>query len=500
MNWRLAVVIAGVFFVGMLSGCASVRGGAGREKTGSVAGRTISSFSVAAMTEAVFEVEAALSTPERLEQLNEQYSRMVEIDPKHPFKRFLWAYTLVDRNRAWSELAKITKMNSRFFWAYLGMGIILDSWKVFDQSEKNFRQAVEIAPRVAVGHALYGRMLLRAGRAKEAVERLERAVELDSSRAYYMLLLARARAAAGNTAGAEESYRKLLEKQPEHFEGLKELGLLLADAGKIDEAIEMLGKASTVKPAACDVRLKRAELIASKDAAKAIQPYKAACECLKKDKQCYKSLAAVAKRAGDDNALRLAWERIHELDPKDIEACRFLAPRYLEEKAIEKALPAYQRILEVEKDNIEALKGLALIFEQGGEYSRALQMVERLLALNPKNDVRDVIELKKRLFEKFHIIEPPVSGKSPSAVFGRVRKQIAAVYKTRLERKPSLAGDLLVKVTVDNEGNVTDVKLARDTLNDIIISNCAVWNLRRARFPRGFGATYDFALTLKPGG
>ncbi len=32
-----------------------------------------------------------------------------------------------------------------------------------------------------------------------------------------------------------------------------------------------------------------------------------------------------------------------------------------------------------------------------------------------------------------------------------------------------------------------------------VIDICAFWNLKRSQFPKGFGATYDFELTLKPG-
>ncbi|MBW1872210.1 MAG: hypothetical protein JRJ19_09105 [Deltaproteobacteria bacterium] len=63
-----------------------------------------------------------------------------------------------------------------------------------------------------------------------------------------------------------------------------------------------------------------------------------------------------------------------------------------------------------------------------------------------------------------------------------------------------MRGDMLVKVTVADDGSVTDATLAKNTLGDQIIDLCALWNLRRSTFPAGFGATYDFELTLKPGG
>jgi hypothetical protein len=54
-------------------------------------------------------------------------------------------------------------------------------------------------------------------------------------------------------------------------------------------------------------------------------------------------------------------------------------------------------------------------------------------------------------------------------------------------------------VTVSNLGEVLRVEVARNTLGDPVVDICAQWNLRRSRFPKGFGATYDFELSLKPG-
>jgi len=42
--------------------------------------------------------------------------------------------------------------------------------------------------------------------------------------------------------------------------------------------------------------------------------------------------------------------------------------------------------------------------------------------------------------------------------------------------------------------------MVKNTVGEQVIDLCAYWNLRRSEFPRSFGATYDFELTLKPGG
>ena len=480
--------------VALVAACAA--GGSVGRKTGTGGA---SNFTAAAMTDTVFAIEQALAEPEHLQQLHKQYERQVQVDPKHPFKRFLWAYTLGDRNQAWAELTKITKLNSRFYWAYLGMGVILDGWGVFDQAERNFSRALELAPRLAVGHALFGRMYLHKKEAGRAVELLERAVQLEPGRSLYHLYLARARQLAGQARLAEESYRRVLDSEADNFAALRELGLLLAAKGQVPEAVDLLGRAAEQQPRACPVLHKRAQLLAglAERGDEALDAYQRACSCRGDDKDCWKEQASLAARLGQEPKLQQAWEKVLDIDSSDLEACKFLAPVYLAAGAIEKALPVFQQIRKQEPKNLQALQGLAVIFEKGGEYSSAIELAEQVLAAQPDNPVAGGI--RSRLFTRFHILVEPVSGRSPQQVFSRVRSQIAKVYKLRLKEKPGLKGELLIKVTVGDDGRVRQVSLARDTVSDNVVDTCAIWNLRRARFPGGFGATYDFALTLKPG-
>src|SRR5512137_33818 len=101
----------------VVAGCATPGGGqrtnSGEGGAGGVAGNT-----VAGMTAAVVEIERALGS-ERIKELHAGYEKPFQLDPKDPFKRFLWAYSLEDRNDAWQEMTKITKLNDRFYWAYL---------------------------------------------------------------------------------------------------------------------------------------------------------------------------------------------------------------------------------------------------------------------------------------------------------------------------------------------------------------------------------------------
>jgi len=454
-------------------------------------------FSVAGMTQAILEIEAALGSDE-IKPLRARYEKDYRADPRDPFKRFLWAYSLDDRNQAWEELTKITKLNDRFYWAYLGMGIILDGWKVDDQAEMNFKKALDISSSIAIGYGRLGRMYLRKKNTEKALEQLKEAVDRDPAHSTYRLDLARALDQAKKTGEALANFHKVIEQDPSSFAAHAELGDLLSRKGQKAAAVDSWTKAAELDPKAYGVRFKRASMLAElKRNDEALPAFQEACELKPDALDCWQALAKLAAVTEKQDSRVAAYEQVLRIDEKNLEAHKFLAPIYLERGEIERALPSFQEVLIKEKDNLTALAGLAKIYEKGEEFSKAIEFNEKVIALKP--DDAGARAALKGLFGRFHILPDPISGKNPERVFALNRRKIAEVYKLRLKEKPGMKGELHYKVTVGNEGGVERVVVAKNTAGDQIIDICAYWNLKRSRFPKGFGATYDFELTLKPG-
>ncbi len=455
-------------------------------------------FTVEGMTRAVLEIESALGS-DKTGPLQARYHKDYLADPRDPFKRFLWAYSLKDRNQAWEELTKITKLNDRFYWAYLGMGIILDGWKVYDQSEKNFKSALELGPGIAIGYGRLGRMYLRKADSPKALEMLKEAVKKAPGRYEYRLDLARALDQAGKPKEALAAFHEVIEQDPSCFSAHAELGDLLYRSGDRAAAVDSWARAADLDEKAYEVRFKRASALAEiKRSQEALEAYQQACKLRPDALACWQALAGLAAGMDRQDARVAAYEQVLRIDEKNLEAHRALAPVYLERGEIERALPSFRAVLRKEKDDLTALAGLARIYELGEEFSKAIEFNQEVLAR--KSDHAVAKAALKKLFERFHILPEPITGKNPDRVFALNRRQIAAVYKLRLKEKPGMRGQLHYKVTVNNQGGVDQVTVAKNTAGDLIIDICAFWNLKRSQFPPGFGATYDFELTLNPGG
>jgi len=273
---------------------------------------------------------------------------------------------------------------------------------------------------------------------------------------------------------------------------------LLARQGDKAAAAEAYAEAVARDPQAYEERFARAELLVELDRdEEAVAAYRQACELRPDAGACWQALAELGEELGRQALQVEAYEQVVRIDPENLKARAFLGPVYLEQGAIEQALPAYQRVLAERPEDVDALWGLARIYKRGEQWAQALEFTQRVLEQQPEHSGAQ--KAREELFARFHILSEPIGGKSPEAVFGANRRQIASVYKQRLEQRPGMRGDLLFKVAVDDAGRVGEVTVEKDTVGDPVLELCAVWNLKRSRFPEGFGATYDFALTLKPG-
>jgi len=87
-----------------------------------------------------------------------------------------------------------------------------------------------------------------------------------------------------------------------------------------------------------------------------------------------------------------------------------------------------------------------------------------------------------------------------AAEIGRRKSAILSAYEHALRRRPDLEGEIEVQFTVDAEGRVTDVAIARDTLGDPEVAARIQTLMPSWRFPApaAGGVTYAYPFTFRP--
>ena len=95
-----------------------------------------------------------------------------------------------------------------------------------------------------------GRVLLDQGKPNDALAQVNAAVELDTGSADVHRMMARVQSALGQPDSAEASYRVALSIDPTDSWSMNNLGLLLIDQGRYDEALPPLARAVELRPEA----------------------------------------------------------------------------------------------------------------------------------------------------------------------------------------------------------------------------------------------------------
>jgi tetratricopeptide (TPR) repeat protein len=255
---------------------------------------------------------------------------------------------------------------------------------------------------------------------------LTQALEKDPQDYYAQFNLALAYSGLGQDAQAIEGYRKTLVLKPQLYEADLNLGILLLQNQKPQDAIVVLAEAQFQKPS--DFRpayyLAQAQFAAAQFD-KAEESYKIAVAANKMSAPAEYGIArAIAKQGRLDDAA-LHYSRAAELDPQYRDAPLELAEMYLQSKQPERAIELYKQfaqspaaqerlgaMLLEQNNNEEAIAPLEFAVSKAPNAAnrnalieayiktkhpdKALPLVDQMLTANPKD--ADLFLLRGRIF------------------------------------------------------------------------------------------------------
>lgn len=325
----------------------------------------------------------------------------------------------------------------------------------------------------------------------------------------------------GDLAAAERLYGDVLKAQPDHFEGLRMLGFLRYQQGRLEEALSLMRAALKARPklpaallncaVVLDALRRFEEALSYYDQALALEPdYVEALynrgvvlDNLRRPAEALASfdkLLAITPQDADalsnrGNALRslkrpaeaaASYERALALRPRDADLHNNLgnALRDLDRPA--QALASYEQALALKPDHVEALNNRGGALGQLKRPTEALASYDRVVAMRPDdaralynrgNALQDLGRLEEALasYERALAIKPDyaeVLNNRGNALQGLKRMAEAlASYEQALAIRPDYAEAL------NNRGNVLqDLRRSAEAL-----------------------ASYERALAMKPG-
>jgi Flp pilus assembly protein TadD len=133
-------------------------------------------------------------------------------------------------------------------------GLSLAARKRLTEAAFTFKRSADLDPSWAPPRVNLGAVLERLGRSHAALAHYELALTLDPGHGLALFHVGRLRAAAGDHAGAERALVAAVAARPRPPRARHELALLLAERGKLHEAVVLLEEELAARPRARQVR------------------------------------------------------------------------------------------------------------------------------------------------------------------------------------------------------------------------------------------------------
>jgi Flp pilus assembly protein TadD len=176
---------------------------------------------------------------------------------------------------------------------------------------------------------------------------------------------------SGRYAEAESICRTILAQQPGDLHGLHLMSLLTAQSGRVDVAIELIGRAIAINPNVADYHSNLGELqrrsgqsdqaIVSLRRALSLQPNHAVAH--------YNLGLVLAERELFDEAIA-AYQQALNLQPGMLETLIAQGNAFVRNRQFDHAGAAYRRAIEIKPDSAEAHWNYSLLLLRLGDYER----------------------------------------------------------------------------------------------------------------------------------
>jgi tetratricopeptide (TPR) repeat protein len=186
---------------------------------------------------------------------------------------------------------------------------------------------------------------------------------------------------AGRTDEAIAQYRKALEIHPSYAKAHFNLGNVLATAGRPDEAIAQYEKAVQLDRNYINAHIRLGNMMLQAGRTdEAIAHYARVTEISPQDDRAHASLGDILYQNERMDEAIAHYRRALEINPKLVEALRGLGNVMLKSKRTDEAIARYTMALEIDPNEVGTLQNLAFAFVQEEQWADAFSVLERALA------------------------------------------------------------------------------------------------------------------------
>jgi tetratricopeptide (TPR) repeat protein len=189
---------------------------------------------------------------------------------------------------------------------------------------------------------------------------------------------------AGNLAGAEQLYRRMLNTTPQDGRAHQGLAIVFAQQGRLDQAIDAIARAVAAEPGNLAALTNQANLLAAADRLEeALASYEAALRIAPRSIVLLQGYAAALQRLARPAQAADAYGRLLALQPDNAEAHREHADILAALGRTQDALAGYDAALELKPQDPQILNNRGNLLRQMRRFAEALDSYDHALAIAP---------------------------------------------------------------------------------------------------------------------
>ena len=276
--------------------------------------------------------------------------------------------------------------NPAAFMAHNNFAVILRQRGELDEAINHLQKALELKPDLAEAHNNLGNALRQRGEPDEAMADFTRALQLEPNNAPAYANLASALLEKGQTKEAIAQFQKALQLEPGNASLLNNLAYALLRNGQGSEAIALLQKVTEQHPGSADAHNNLGALLAQSGRLdEALACYRRALDLQPQNGPVHSNLgrALLQKRQLTEALAHL--QKAAQLCPNSAECENELAGALIQAGRLDEARAHLQKALEIQPTFAEAQNNLGLTLLSEGQVYEAITHFNLALTLQPNN-------------------------------------------------------------------------------------------------------------------
>ncbi len=343
----------------------------------------------------------------------DQYDQALSIAPEKPAVLYNKASALLKLGEEFAAMEYFQKAGAYdrigevAHKAYSRLGVLYLDRNVYASAEEYLKKAVAVRPQNAMNRYNLGIAYLRQNRTKEALEEFRKAEELGEENAVMLENLGEAYLSLKQYDKSLDMYSRVARVDSRNVRILSRIGELYYEKGDLDKALQVYSKITSIDPLTENARVAFMNMGNILDDAQrydeAIMMYEKALTISPKDDSAYYNLGLAYVHAGKPEKAVDAWKRGGSLNTRDPKFLLAAADLYYDRKLYDLAEQEYQTVASRFPSDQDAHFKLATIYYKRGDYASALKAYNRVIEINDTGETARVAFINSALlYSKVH--------------------------------------------------------------------------------------------------